>query len=66
MSMDDRNVPKIRTGSDFGTWSGFLVRDLSVRSVVRIFGQDFFMSLRIEFSKEIGFCLKKIQPFVLP
>ena len=42
--MDDRTVPKIRTGPDFGTWSGFLVRDLLVRSVVRIFGPIFFRS----------------------
>ena len=40
--MDDRSVPKIRTSSNFGTWNGFLVRDLLVRYVVRIFGPDFY------------------------
>ena len=42
--MDGRTVPKIRTGPEFGTWSGFLVRDSLVRSVVRIFGPDFCRS----------------------
>ena len=42
MCMDDRSVPKIRTSSNFGTWNGFLVRDLLVRYVVRIFGPDFY------------------------
>ena len=41
-NMDGRTVPKIRTGTEFGTWYGFLVRDLMVRYVVRIFGTDFF------------------------
>ena len=40
--MDGRTVPKIRTGTEFGTWYGFLVRDLMVWHVVRIFGTDFF------------------------
>ena len=40
--MDGRTVPKIRTGTDFGTWYGFSVRNLLVRYVVRIFGPDFF------------------------
>ena len=35
--MDGRTVPKILTGMEFGTWYGFLVRDLLVRYVVRIF-----------------------------
>ena len=44
--MDGSIVPKIRTGTDFGTWYGFLVRDLMVRYVVRIFGTDFFGTVR--------------------
>ena len=40
--MDSRTVPKIRTGTEFGTWYGFLVRDFMVRYVERIFGTDFF------------------------
>ena len=40
--MDGRTVPKIRTGTDFGTWYGFSVRNLLVRYVVRNFGPDFF------------------------
>ena len=32
--MDGRTVPKIRTGPDFGTWSGFLVRNFLVRNFV--------------------------------
>ena len=42
LTMDGRTEPKIRTGTEFGTWYGFLVRDLMVRYVVRIFGTDFF------------------------
>ena len=41
-TMGGRTIPKIRTGTDFGTWYRFLVRDLMVRYVVRIFGTDFF------------------------
>ena len=47
--MDGRTVPKIRTGTDFGMWYRFLVRDLMVGYVVRIFGTDFrhgFFSVR--------------------
>ena len=43
-TMGGRTVPKIRTGTDFGTWYGFLVRVLMVRYVVRILGTDFFRS----------------------
>ena len=43
INMNDCTVSNIRT--DFVKWNGFLVKYLTVRHLVRIFGTDFFRTV---------------------